>query len=221
MNHFSCNLSLTVCFEVYESTIEFQAASRLRGLSFHLTMLKPQHIFGAVLFFLFIYLFGYHSFCKYLRKDTIIIETVEKMSEIPAPAITVVPQWKNSADPFNETACWLVEDVYGCLEETYTYPLNELIFHSSTFNSTARFEPLGALLFTLSSASRKLSSNVSDALMVLVKQETFPTMSSGGIDYPDPDYLPSFVLHDSRYFIYSANPRLIWLKHDFCSLSIS
>ena len=131
------------------------------------------------------------------------------MSDIPAPAITVVPQWKNTTDPFNETTCLGVEDVYDCLEETYTYPINELIIDSSAFNSTARFEPYRSVLFTLSSASRKLSSKVSDALMVLVKQETFPTISSDGYEFPDPDYLPSFYLHDPRYFTYSANPRLM------------
>ena len=177
-------------------------------------MLKPQHIFGAVLFLVFIYLFGYHSFCKYLRKNTIVIETVEKTSDIPVPAITVVPTWKNTTDPFNETTCLGVEDFYGCLEETFSYPLSDLIYHSSAFNATERFEPMGSLLFTLNSASRKLSSKVSEALMVLVKQETFPTMSSGGIEYSDPDYLPTFVLHDSRYFTYSANPRLMMTNND-------
>ena len=171
-------------------------------------MLKPQHIFGAVLFLLFIYLFGYHSFCKYLRKNTIVIETVEKMSDIPAPAITVVPYWKNRSDPFNETTCWGLEDIYGCLEETYSYPLNELI-DTSAFNWTSRFEPYRALLFTLIPASQKLSTDVDEALMVLVKAETFPAYYSDGYVYPDPEYLPSFYLHDSKYFTFSTNPRLM------------
>ena len=172
-------------------------------------MLKPQHLFAALLFFLFIYLFGYHSLVKYLRKDTIAIETVEKMLDIPAPAITVVPHWKNESDPFNEinNTCWWLEDVYDCLIETYTYPLNDIIVNSSSFNWTSRFEPHRSLLFTLNTASQTLSTStkVSEALLVLVKEETFPTM----YEFPDPDNLPSFYLHDPRYFTYSTNPRLM------------
>ena len=60
------------------------------------TMLKLQHIFGLILFFLFVYLFGYGSFCKYIRRNTIVIKTVKKTSDIPAPAITLVPKmWKD------------------------------------------------------------------------------------------------------------------------------
>ena len=174
-------------------------------------MLKPQHLFAALLFFLFIYLFGYHSLVKYLRKDTIAIETVEKMLDIPAPAITVVPHWKNESDPFNEinNTCWWLEDVYDCLIETYTYPLNDIIVNSSSFNWTSRFEPYRSLLFTLIPASQKLSTDVDEALMVLVKAETFPAYYSDGYVYPDPEYLPSFYLHDSKYFTFSTNPRLM------------
>ena len=175
-------------------------------------MLKPQHLFAALLFFLFIYLFGYHSLVKYLRKDTIIIDTVEKKSDIPAPAITVAPHWKEDIDPFidpNHT-CWLREDVYNCLEETSTYPISDIIINLSAFNWTARFEPHRSVLFTLSSATRKLSTKVSEDLLVLVKPETFPPLFPGDDDVtPHPDFLPSFYLHDPRYFAFSANPRLV------------
>ena len=194
-------------------------------------MLKPQHLFAALLFFLFIYLFGYHSLVKYLRKDTIIIDTVEKKSDIPAPAITVAPHWKEGIDPFidpNHT-CWWMEDVYNCLEETSTYPISDIIINLSAFNWTARFEPHRSVLFTLSSATRKLSTKVSEDLLVLVKPETFPPLFPGDDDVtPHPDFLPSFYLHDPRYFAFSANPRLVTkdetfslysslkLKHYFC-----
>ena len=98
-------------------------------------MLKLQHLFAVTLFFLFIYLFGYPSICKYLNRDTIVIQTVEKTSDIPAPAITVVPHWRDNLDLFLDpnNSCWF-EDVYDCIEEKYTYPLNEIIYNSTAFN---------------------------------------------------------------------------------------
>ena len=177
-------------------------------------MLKPQHLFAATLFFLFIYLFGYESFCKYLRRNTIVIETVEKISDIPAPAITVVPDWKYNLQaevplsPFEDpnNTCWF-EDVYDCLESKYTYPLNEIIVNTSAFNWTSRFEPLQSVLFTLNSASRTLSTKVSEALSVEVVYETWPKIIFNDQEYPDSDYFPKFYLHDERYFAYTTNPR--------------
>ena len=173
-------------------------------------MLKPQHLFAATLFFLFIYLFGYSSFSKYLRKDTIVIEKVKKTSNNPAPAITVVPYWKYKLDPFDDrnNSCWF-GDIYNCLEEKYTHPLKEILVNASAFNWTSRFEPFGSLLFTLTSGSPHLSSKVIEALMVLVKLDTWRTISLGGIDMPDPEALPSFYLHDRRYFTYTTNPRFM------------
>ena len=176
-------------------------------------MLKPQQLFAATLFFLFIYLFGYGSFCKYLRRHTIVIETVEKISDIPAPAITVVPYWRNYTNPFaadSNNTCWFEEDVYECLEATYTYSLNEILENTTAFNWTSRFEPHRSVLFTLNSASRTLSTKVSEALPVRVVFETWPLIRvTEDFWWPDPDILPSFYLHDERYFVYTANPRLL------------
>ena len=193
-------------------------------------MLEPQHFFGVILFFLFIYLFGYGSFCKFLRGDTIVIETIEKTSDIPAPAITVVPFWKDNLNlsvtenvtPFDDpnNTCWFLEDVYSCLVEKYTYPLDDIIENATDFNSTSRFEPSQSLLFTLNPGSRLLTSKVLESLLVLVKWDTWRSVSIGGITMPDPDVLPSFYLHDPRYFTYTTNPRFMnELKYAYdCSL---
>ena len=191
-------------------------------------MLKPQHLFATTLFFLFIYLFGYDSFCKYLRGNTIVIETVEKTSDIPAPAITLVPYWKYDfqagfpIDPFlvpNNT-CWY-EEVYECFEANYTYSLNELLVNTSAFNWTSRFEPLRSMLFTLNSAST-LSTKVSEALSVEVVFETWPLVNmTEDILWPDPDVLPSFYLHDERYFVYTKNPRLISQVTSYVTISFT
>ena len=182
------------------------------------------------MFFLFIYLFGYGSFCKFLRGDTIVIETIEKTSDIPAPAVTVVPFWSDNLNlsvtenvtPFDDpnNTCWFLEDVYGCLVEKYTYPLDDIIENATDFNSTSRFEPSQSLLFTLNPGSRQLSSKVLESLLVLVKWDTWRSVSIGGITMPDPDVLPSFYLHDPRYFTYTTNPRFMnELKYAYdCSL---
>ena len=181
-------------------------------------MLRPQHLFAATLFFLFIYLFGYGSFCKFLRGDTIVIETVEKTSDIPTPAITVVPFWRDNLNssvteivtPFDDpnNTCWYLEDVYGCLVEKYTYPLDDIIEDATYFNSTSRFEPSRSLLFTLNSGSWQLSSKVFESLILSVKLDTWRSVYNiSGITLPDPDLLPSFYLHDPRYFTYTTNPR--------------
>ena len=178
-------------------------------------MLKFQHLFAVTLFCLFIYLFGYPSICKYLKRDTIVIQTVEKTLDIPAPAITVVPHWRDNFDPFLDpnNTCWF-EDVYDCIEETYTYPLNEIIKNSTAFNWTSRFELYRSLLFTLSSASRKLSSIVSEAL-IIVPDLFHWSYTEDGIELQDTDSMPSYYLHDPRYFTYATNP---WLSPNiiFC-----
>ena len=172
-------------------------------------MLRPRHLFAATLFLLFIYLFGYHSICKYLTKNTIVIETVEKITDIPAPAITIVPFWKNNVDPYDDTnnTCWFEEDVYDCLQEKYTYPIDKIIHNSTHFNWTSRFEPLHSILYTLNSHSMKLSSKIEKALVIMIINDTWPPF--GGTPYPDPDFLPSYCLHDPKYFTFSANPKYV------------
>ena len=123
-------------------------------------------------------------------------------------------------DPNN--TCWFVEDVYGCLVEKYTYQINDIVENISAFNSTSRFEPSQSLLFTLTSGSPHLSSKVIEALLVLVKLDTWRTVSYGGMEWPDSDVLPSFYLHDPRYFAFTTNPRFMICIKDIqnCTLTI-
>ena len=158
-------------------------------------MLKFQHLFAVQWFYFF---------CLSIFLD---IQTVEKTSDIPAPAITVVPHWRDNLDPFLDpnNTCWF-EDVYDCIEEKYTYPLNEIIHNSTAFNWTSRFELYRSLHFTLSSASRKLSSKVSEALIIALLPHYLWSFTTDGIAFGDVDLIPSFYLHDPRYFSYTIKP---------------
>ena len=169
-------------------------------------MLKPKHFFAVILFFLFMYVFGYHSFCKYLRRSTIVIRTTESSQDIPAPAITVVPEWKDFENPFEDpySPCWLDDNVYECLEENYTVAINDMIVNSTDYKWTKRFEPLHSLLFTLDPSSLKLSTNVSEAIFIEIKNDTWPLIPFGDMMGST---IPWIKLHDPKYFTYTTNPR--------------
>ena len=177
------------------------------------TMLKPKNIFGIILFFLFIYLFGYGSFCKYIRRNTIVIKTVKKTSDIPAPAVTLVPNyWKGSNETspfsFDINPCGLAENFYDCVVENFTFPINDIVVDSTSFNWTSRFEPSQSMLFTLNPSKIKLSSK--EALFIQQKKEPWPifaTYQPGDVKVNDPDFLPNVYLHDPKYFVFSTNPR--------------
>ena len=171
-------------------------------------MFKSRQIFGITLFCLFIYLFGYGSICKYLRRSTIVIKTIEKNSNIQAPAITIVPFWKGELDPFLHypiNPCVIAENLYDCLEENFTFQIDEIVVNSTSFNWTSRFEPLRSMIFTLNSSDIKLSSK--QALFIEENKEPFSKIPAGDFVVPDPQYLPRLYLHDPKYFAFSTNPK--------------
>ena len=176
-------------------------------------MVRLQHIFGIILFFLFVYLFGYGSFCKYIRRNTIVIKKVKKTSDIPAPAITLVPKmWKDESGrspfSFQINPCRLAENLYDCVVENFTFPISDIVVNSTSFNWTSRFEPSQSMLFTLNPSKIKLSSK--DALFIQEKKEPWPILTTfyDGLEVNDPDALPNVYLHDPKYFVFSTNPRL-------------
>ena len=166
-------------------------------------MFNSRRIFGIILFCLFIYLFGFSAICKYLRRSTIVIQTIEKTSDIQAPAITIVPFWKGEGPVIYP--CEMADHLYDCLEENFTLPIEEIVVDSTSFNWTSRFEPSQSMLFTLNPSDIKLSSK--EALFIEECEESFPKLPAGDLFIPDPQYLPRLYLHDPKYFVFSTNPK--------------
>ena len=70
---------------------------------------------------LFSFLFGIESLNKWMEGKTIFVKSVKMVETLPAPAVSVMPSWKNLENPIGDKCNFTMVNVWDCLGENLTF----------------------------------------------------------------------------------------------------
>ena len=73
-------------------------------------------------------LFGYESLKKWMEGKTIFVKSVKMVETLPAPAVSVMPSWKNLENPIRQYCNFTMNDFWDCIGHSFNINMFDFEF---------------------------------------------------------------------------------------------